>query len=205
MNNKKIAVLTTSMGAPRLMVSTYSDGILHIAKVQSLPSDMTALKAKLPKNLESLRNKGFSVIVDETFPVFSRYGRGLSIEGMGERGKPLVVEAIQLFRTLEKYKAITYPNGDAGRIRISESLYNETRTNDGTPVYKIDWKEVKPEAVALLLTVYVCNSFSLADAGALDELLNQFSPADNPPAPAERFSGLMESIDSSIAKQGEYL
>lgn len=185
MSDKRIAVLTLSMGEARLMLSGLRDGRLHVVECKSLAKNAKQLNKTLPARLESLRKQGFIVIVDEVIPNFAKHGRALRLDGETPSGVPIVVEAMKTYQNLKKFSAISFPANAGGMMEISETLFDEVRGNDGRTQYRIDWHSLKPESVALLLTVYTAMNPSLGDAQSFSDFIETLTGnqerADNDP------------------------
>lgn len=171
--DKKIVVVSLSSREPMLMASGYKDGELHIIKVDRLPTNLTDLKNTLPAQLNQLRQNGFIVLVDEVIPNFGQYGRPCRLSDIDAHGKPIVVSALEIYRSMMDLRAITFPSG-GGVFEISSSIVDEQKNDRGEAIYKVDWSELKPETFCLLLTIHAAVDTNLYDAPAMEAFLSQF-------------------------------
>jgi hypothetical protein len=200
MSDKRIAVLTLSMGQARLMLSGFKDGVLHVVECKSLPNNAKKLNKTLHGRLESLRKQGFIVIVDETIPNFAKHGRAVRLDGETPAGVPIVVEAMKTYRNLKQFQSITFPANAGGMMEISETLFDEVRGNDGRTQYRIDWHSLKPESVALLLTVYTATNPSLGDAQSFSDFLSALTEEQNKrdQSPMARFGRIIQATNERM-------
>ncbi|MFH4670943.1 hypothetical protein [Vibrio alginolyticus] len=200
MSRKRIAVITLSTGKARLMLSGVQDGAVHIVECKNLPSNIKELNKTLHKRLDALRRQGFIVIVDEVLPNFAKHGRAVRLDGESASGTPIVVEAMKAYQNLKKFQSISFPANAGGMMEISETLYNEVRGNDGKVQYRIDWHSIKPESVALLLTVYTAVNPSLGDAQSFSDFLNVLGQGSGhqQQSPMNRFSNIIKATNERM-------
>lgn len=195
MAEKRIAILTLSFSEPRLLAAAFKDGILHIIESKALEPSLRSLQKTLPKRLDKLRKKGFILLVDEVIPNFSRYGRAVRLSDPDGNGIPVIVSAMQAYNNLNQYGAITFPDA-GGRYEVPRSIVEEIRGTDGKPVYNIDWPQLEPDHVAVLMAVYAATQDSLFDGSTLTEVMKLVSSNHKPKSPASRFMGMMGRINS---------
>jgi hypothetical protein len=195
MAQKRIAVLTMSLASPRLMLAGERDGILHIIECKTLDSNLSQLQSTLPDKLDALRKKGFVLLVDEVMPHFARYGRAVKLSDLDASGRPIIVSAMEAYRNLKAYKAITYPSGTGSQYDISPSIVDEVRGTDGKTSYLIDWEVLKPQTVALLFVVYAATQDSFFDATSMKSLFNELGIMSRSSKPANRFANIVTKIN----------
>ncbi len=196
MTQKRIAVLTLSFGEPRLMMAGLKDGMVHIIESKRLESSFPHLKRTLPARLEKLRRGGFVVLVDEVIPYFAQYGRACRLNDIDGTGKPIIVAAMQAYLNLSTYQAISFPAGAGGTFDVSPSVVEEVRGVDGKPVYNIDWPELKPDNVAMLLTVYAATQDSLFDQATLTDVMRQVGAGNRSAKPNNPFMNIVKRINA---------
>ncbi|CAH0543003.1 hypothetical protein [Vibrio marisflavi] len=194
MSQRRIAVLTLSMAEPRLMLAGAKDGQLHIIECKRLERSLHALKKALPEKLESLRKKGFVLLVDEVVPCFAQYGRSAKLSDIDAQNKPVVVSAMEAYQNLSAYQAIHYPKGLSSSFEISPSLIEEVKGPDGKASYHINWAELKPDTVALLFAVYAATQESLFDHASITELFKRIQ-AKPKVDPHQRFRNIIKKVN----------
>lgn len=208
MSKRRVAVLTMHGGNPKLMLSGVADGVIHIVRCESLERNARKLNETLPSRLEKLRQNGSIVVVDEPIPNFYKYGRAVRLDSESPSGKPVLVEALQAYESLMGLKAITFPEKSGGAFRISDDLYEESRGNDGKAAYRINWPEIKPEVVALLLTVYVSTQQSMSDTTNFNAFLSELGVKEEPPMGLNSFMNIIKSTNERLlspdALRGEH-
>ncbi len=196
MTQKRIAVLTLSFGEPRLMLAGLKDGMVHIIESKQLEPSLPHLKRTLPARLEKLRKGGFVVLVDEVIPHFAQFGRAVKLNDIDGTGKPIIVAAMQAYLSLSAYQAISFPAGAGGTFDVSPSVVEEVRGLDGKPVYNIDWPELKPDNVAMLLTVYAATQDSLFDQSTLTDVMKHLGAGNAGQKISNPFANIVKRINA---------
>lgn len=202
MTKKRIAVLTLSSGEPRLMLAGADDGQLFIIKCDRLERSMISLKLTLPNKLKKLRDSGFVVLVDEVIPYFAKYGRAVRLSDLDPNGRPVIVSAMEAYKSLMQLGGITYPADSGGRFEVSPSVVEEVRGTDGKAVYNIDWTELAADSYALMLVIYAATQDNLLDACTLKQVFKMLGsrPKDDNES---RLNRVFSRKDQLIA-DGEY-
>lgn len=201
MSAQRIVVFSMSYGKACLMLSGVKDGAVHVIECRTLDNNVRSLNEKLHDRLENYRKKGFIVIVDEVIPNFSKHGRAIRLDGLTPSGLPVIVEAMKAYQNLTAFQSISFPGNAGGMFKISDSLYDEVRGNDGKPQFRIDWQTLRPEHVCLLLTVYTAMSPSLGDSQSLSTFLNAIGGHDNTEEPTDglqRFAQIIQKTNERM-------
>ncbi|UTM60428.1 hypothetical protein L4174_023885 (plasmid) [Photobacterium sp. CCB-ST2H9] len=174
-SNKRIYILSLSREVPAALTAGFVDGILHIVNFELLPSDIKTLKKDLPEKLETLRQNGFIVVVDELLNMFSHFGRCVRLSNVGPDGRPILVTTLDAYRTMQALKAITYPKSGSGFYEIPDSIVEPIRDGKGEVSYNIDWSQLTVESSCLLLAIHAAVHDSLLDRTTAEGLLGSIS------------------------------
>ena len=198
MTDKAILCVCMSHGDPICLFAGYKDGFLIVHSIKKLPINMRRLKDTLPDILRKHQEAGWVVAIDEPLPVFSKYGIPLSLESIGSDERPVIVRALEIQRYLSRLSAIRYTK-EIGCIDISDSLIDEMRDGNGNITYKVNWQEVQPESLALLMAAYIAVTDTLFDKPSVTALFDAINggvnPVSNRKSMLNRFKGMMGRIE----------
>ena len=214
MINKKICAICLTTDTPMLATAAWKDGELFIAEGEKLPAMRVALEEMLIPRIRELESKDFEVLVDETSDfITSRAGFRVRMGDNGPSGKPVLVEALDVFRELDRQKAITFPKGAAARYRMPETILDMERNAKGETSYRIDWAQLKSEHVLGMLCSYATSFNNVASMNYLkamfgaDSLRAPASPLDPLKAIVKHaeFDSWLNGPRSSLTGKGNYL
>lgn len=215
MFNKKICAVCLSTAQPMLVIAAWKDGELFIDNNENLPATRHALEQKLIPRIYDLERKDFEVLVDESGDfITSRAGLRVRLGDTGASGKPILVEALDAFRELERQSAVFYPANAGGRYRLPDTILDMERDAKGNTVYRIDWAQLKSEQVLSMLCSYATIFHNVASSAYLNAMLGEsgkLHAASDPLAPlkaivrdTERRS-LLNGPSSPLTGKGNYL
>ena len=195
MTDKRLFIVSLSSAEPMTLTAGYRDGQLHVINCKPLPRNLAAIKKNLPKQMTSLRKKGFIVLVDEVIPVLSQYARSLRLSDLGNDGRPVLVSALQTYRNMTNLQAITLPISDSGAFDISDSVVEEKRDPSGGISYHIDWSELRAESTLLLLAIAGATQDSLLDSSTATSLLKQLGAVASCKEMIDPFKAITKQYD----------
>lgn len=198
MIDKRIYTVSLSGVEPVAMISGYKNGQLHVIKCERLPKSLTELKEYLPKKLKKLHKDNFIVLVDEVIPTFSKYGRPCKLSDIGDDGRPIVISSLEQYKNLINLQGITFPANAGGQYEISSSVVDEQRNLNGQLVYHIDWAELRPETVCLLMAVHAASTSSLYDKTAMSSFLSFLGGNKQPSKRQQAFNAITKGYDSKF-------
>ena len=172
MSNKKICAISLSTSSPMLAKAAWKDGELFVAEVTKLPESRHALEQDLITQIRDLERKGFEVLVEETSDfITSRAGVRVRLGDTGATGKPVLVEALDIYRELERQKALAFPRGAGSRFQIPETLVDMDRDTKGATVYRIDWAQLKAEHCLTMLCCFGTTFHNVASVQYLEAMM----------------------------------
>lgn len=189
MMNKKICAVCLTTSQPMLVIAAWKDGELFIDEKEELTPNRATLEAELIPRILELESKDFEVLVDETSDfITSRAGVRVRLGDNGTSGKPILVEALDIFRELDRQKAITFPRNAGGRYRMPDTILDMERKANGETVYRIDWAQIKSEHILSMLCCYSTAFHNVASVGYLNAMygteLSKRAPASLDPLKA---------------------
>jgi hypothetical protein len=214
MINKKICAICLTTDRPMLATAAWKDGELFIAEGEQLPTARVALEEMLIPRIRELESKDFEVLVDETSDfITSRAGHRVRMGDTGPSGKPILVEALDVFRELDRQKAITFPRNAAGRYSMPETILDMERNARGETSYRIDWSQLKSEHVLGILCSYATSFNNVTSLNYIKAMFGADSmrkPA-NPTDPLKaivkhtEFDSWLNGPRSALTGKGNYL
>ncbi|MEE9647872.1 maturation control protein [Enterobacter soli] len=185
-----------------------------MAASEMLPPARMKLEEILIPQITDLEAKGFEVLVDETSDfITARAGVRIRLGDIGNQGKPILVEALDIFRELERQKAITFPKNAASRFRLPETILDMERNAKGETTYRIDWSQLRSEHVLSMLCCYATSFHNVASLGYLKAM---YGPTEyTPPAdPLDPLRTVLKAVErdawingprSELTGKGNYL
>ncbi|HIF9347086.1 TPA: hypothetical protein ACX6RX_003197 [Photobacterium damselae] len=198
MANKRLFIVSLSGNRPMSMLAGFRDGTLHIAECKSLPNNIRTLKKELPEQMKKLAGKGFIILIDEVVPIFSQYGRAISLSDIDANGVPIVISAMRSYRNMNDLQMITLPTGDGGIFDINDSLVEEIRDGKGQIAYRINWSELKTESSMLLLAISAALNDSLLDKSTMSDLIKLIGSSQEQTTLSSPFINIISTIDTQL-------
>ncbi|WP_147200858.1 maturation control protein [Pantoea sp. CCBC3-3-1] len=214
MINKKICAVCLTTSPPMLATAAWKDGELFIAKSEKLPTHRNEIEQRLIPRIIELEGKGFEVLVAETSDfITSRAGHRVRLNDPAASGKPVLVEALDTLRELDRQKAITFPANTGTRFTIPETILDMDRDAKGNTIYRIDWAQLKSEHVLSILCCYATAFNNVSSVGYLKAMFGSGNntPASEPSAPlcnivkATERSAWLNGPSSPLTGKGNYL
>lgn len=214
--DKAICAITLSSAKPMLVEAVWHRGNLSLLTEQTLPTDRKGLQNVVPEIIRKMEKDGYDVLVDERSGFFSSTG-GVHIQlaNPGTSGKPILVEALDLYRELNIQKAIIKPktSGAGQRYTIPENLIDMDHDTSGRTVYRIDWERLKSEHILLLVCVYGTVYQNVTSVSYLEQMYASLK-VETPPDPLEPLRKIVRATEeagiksvtmSSLTGKGRYL
>lgn len=199
---RKIAALSLSYHKPLLIRAGYSPekGLLSVVERKEFSQDIRNLKNELPDLLQNYAANGYVVVVDETIPIFARYGRPLKLEMVGADNRPVIVSALEAYNAMTDYSILHFKKG-VTPIDIPASIVDEDRDDSGKLAYRIDWEQVTADNAALLLTIYAAVNDSLYDPETTKELFKLLGGQKKKHNSTAGIKSALQSLDIAATKR----
>ena len=107
--DKKICVVSMSVGKPASMTAAWINNELIMAERTSYPERRRDMELQLLRELREKEEKGFIVLVEEENSfITGREGQRVRLRDPFMNGRPVLIEAMQIYKELERQKAISY-------------------------------------------------------------------------------------------------
>ncbi|QCR38753.1 maturation control protein [Nissabacter sp. SGAir0207] len=204
MINKKICAICLTTSPPMLAKAAWKDGELFIADAIKLPDNRHQLEQQLIETIHDLEQKGFEVLVDESSDfITARAGVRVRLGDAGASGKPVLVEALDIYRELVRQKAITFPRNAGGRFNIPDTLVDVARDAKGSTIYRIDWEQLRGEHSLTMLCTFATTFNNVASVQYLEKMLG-FTRAQEPASPLNPLRTIVSAFERQSIEQASY-
>lgn len=192
---EKIAIFSLSTNKPLLLSAVYSDGALVITSVKKLPRTAIEQRIKTPSAIKKLCKENYKVLVDELTPTISK-GTGASQITLKSRhmdNRPAIIVGMERYQELKHQGLISLPAENKAWFEIPPSIVDVEYNGNGDPVYRINWPEIRPEHVAMILCCYATVYHNVASG----DYIRQLTGADD----ADRVPGLLAPFVNIISHE----
>lgn len=154
------------------ITAIYEDHTLVMSKPQTLPKGMRKQLVKLAPFVEALRKQGFKVLVDEaTGKVANEVGGNhISLKTRGSDGRAAVLSGIERYNELLLQDNIALPAENKGAFEIPDSIVEVEYNASGEEVYRINWREIRPEQVLTILCCFAVDYNNVASADYINAM-----------------------------------
>ena len=188
---QKIAVISLSTSEPMAITAIYEDHTLVMSKPQSLPKGMRAQVAKLTPYVETLRAQGFKVLVDEATGKVAGVvgGNHVSLKAKGSDGRAAVLIGIERYNELTLQDNIALPKDNRGAFEIPDSIVEVEYNASGEEVYRINWRDIRPEHVLTILCCFAVGYNNVASADYVNAM--SAAAAEEKPSVMDAFKRLI--------------
>lgn len=169
---QKIAVISLSTNQPMAITAIYEEHTLVMSKPQTLPKGMRKQLVKLTPYVEALRKQGFKVLVDEaTGKVANEVnGNHVSLKTRGSDGRAAVLIGIERYNELLLQDNIALPADNKGAFEIPDSIVEVEYNARGEEIYRINWREIRPEQVLTILCCFAVGYNNVASADYINAM-----------------------------------
>ncbi len=152
--DKKICVVSMSVGKPASMTAAWINNELIMAERTSYPERRRDMELQLLRELREKEEKGFIVLVEEENSfITGRVGQRVRLRDPFMNGRPVLIEAMQIYKELERQKAIKLPRKESGKYILHQSIFDSEHDKKGDEFFNINWSEITTEHVLTLLGV----------------------------------------------------
>lgn len=79
-------------------------------------------------------------------------------------GRPVLIEAMQIYKELERQKAIKLPRKESGKYILHQSIFDSEHDKKGDEFFNINWSEITTEHVLTLLCCFATEYNNVASA-----------------------------------------
>jgi hypothetical protein len=169
---QKIAVISLSTNQPMAITAIYEEHTLVMSKAQKLPKGMRAQLVKLTPYVEALRKQGFKVLVDEATGKVANAvgGNHVSLKTRGSDGRAAVITGIERYNELLLQDNIALPVENKGSFELPDTIVEVEYNASGEEVYRINWREIRPEQVLTILCCFAVGYNNVASADYINAM-----------------------------------
>lgn len=169
---QKIAVISLSTNQPMAITAIYEEHTLVMSKAQKLPKGMRAQLVKLTPYVEALRKQGFKVLVDEATGKVANAvgGNHVSLKTRGSDGRAAVITGIERYNELLLQDNIALPVENKGSFELPDTIVEAEYNASGEEVYRINWREIRPEQVLTILCCFAVGYNNVASADYINAM-----------------------------------
>ncbi|MGC0793675.1 maturation control protein [Pantoea agglomerans] len=169
---QKIAVISLSTNQPMAITAIYEEHTLVMSKAQKLPKGMRAQLVKLTPYVEALRKQGFKVLVDEATGKVANAvgGNHVSLKTRGSDGRAAVITGIERYNEFLLQDNIALPVENKGSFELPDTIVEAEYNASGEEVYRINWREIRPEQVLTILCCFAVGYNNVASADYINAM-----------------------------------
>ena len=212
--DKAICAITLSTGKPMMVDAVWRKGSLFLLSATPLPATRSQLTKELPEKIAQLESSNVDVLVDERSGYFtSNAGTRVQLDSIGNSGKPILVEALDLYRELMQQKAISRPKKGGERFNIPDNIIDIDHDMRGQTLYRIDWERLQSEHILMILCVYGTVYQNVSSASYLKQMYSNLVQ-NKPKSPLDSLKNIVAATEadgvasvtmSPLTGKGNYL
>ncbi|WP_440939771.1 maturation control protein [Escherichia coli] len=123
--DKKICVVSMSVGKPASMTAAWINNELIMAERTSYPERRRDMELQLLRELREKEEKGFIVLVEEENSfITGRVGQRVRLRDPFMNGRPVLIEAMQIYKELERQKGVVCGRGRNPTLRLWPTIFS---------------------------------------------------------------------------------
>ncbi|HFO3370150.1 TPA: maturation control protein [Escherichia coli] len=169
--DKKICVVSMSVGKPASMTAAWINNELIMAERTSYPERRRDMELQL---LRELREK------EENSFITGRVGQRVRLRDPFMNGRPVLIEAMQIYKELERQKAIKLPRKESGKYILHQSIFDSEHDKKGDEFFNINWSEITTEHVLTLLCCFATEYNNVASADYIRAMAGEVEARQEP-------------------------
>ncbi|HFD7163216.1 TPA: hypothetical protein ACXF8G_003658 [Escherichia coli] len=193
--DKKICVVSMSVGKPASMTAAWINNELIMAERTSYPERRRDMELQLLRELREKEEKGFIVLVEEENSfITGRVGQRVRLRDPFMNGRPVLTEAMQIYKELERQKAIKLPRKESGKYILHQSIFDSEHDKKGDEFFNINWSEITTEHVLTLLCCFATEYNNVVSADYIRTMTDTVTKQDNEYSPYEPFVNMIKAF-----------
>ncbi|EHB6645206.1 maturation control protein, partial [Salmonella enterica subsp. enterica serovar 4,[5],12:i:-] len=95
-------------------------------------------------------------------------------------GRPVLIEAMQIYKELERQKAIKLPRKESGKYILHQSIFDSEHDKKGDEFFNINWSEITTEHVLSLLCCFATEYNNVASADYIRAMAGEVEARQEP-------------------------
>ncbi|EFH5060696.1 hypothetical protein F9573_19865 [Escherichia coli] len=191
--DKKICVVSMSVGKPASMTAAWINNELIMAERTSYPERRRDMELQLLRELREKEEKGFIVLVEEENSfITGRVGQRVRLRDPFMNGRPVLIEGMQIYKELERQKAIKLPRKESGKYILHQSIFDSEHDKKGDEFFNINWSEITTEHVLTLLCCFATEYNNVVSANYIQAMVGR-SNTQREPSLIESFINIINA------------
>lgn len=191
--DKKICVVSMRVGKPASMTAAWINNELIMAERTSYPERRRDMELQLLRELREKEEKGFIVLVEEENSfITGRVGQRVRLRDPFMNGRPVLIEAMQIYKELERQKAIKLPRKESGKYILHQSIFDSEHDKKGDEFFNINWSEITTEHVLTLLCCFATEYNNVVSANYIQAMVGR-SNTQREPSLIESFINIINA------------
>ncbi|WP_340524316.1 maturation control protein [Escherichia coli] len=191
--DKKICVVSMNVGKPASMTAAWINNELIMAERASYPERRRDMELQLLRELREKEEKGFIVLVEEENSfITGRVGQRVRLRDPFMNGRPVLIEAMQIYKELERQKAIKLPRKESGKYILHQSIFDSEHDKKGDEFFNINWSEITTEHVLTLLCCFATEYNNVVSANYIQAMVGR-SNTQREPSLIESFINIINA------------
>ncbi|KXR10533.1 maturation control protein [Escherichia coli] len=182
-----------SVGKPASMTAAWINNELIMAERTSYPERRRDMELQLLRELREKEEKGFIVLVEEENSfITGRVGQRVRLRDPFMNGRPVLIEAMQIYKELERQKAIKLPRKESGKYILHQSIFDSEHDKKGDEFFNINWSEITTEHVLTLLCCFATEYNNVVSANYIQAMVGR-SNTQREPSLIESFINIINA------------
>lgn len=182
-----------SVGKPASMTAAWINNELIMAERTIYPERRRDMELQLLRELREKEEKGFIVLVEEENSfITGRVGQRVRLRDPFMNGRPVLIEAMQIYKELERQKAIKLPRKESGKYILHQSIFDSEHDKKGDEFFNINWSEITTEHVLTLLCCFATEYNNVVSANYIQAMVGR-SNTQREPSLIESFINIINA------------
>ena len=117
-------------------------------------------------------------------------------------GRPVLIEAMQIYKGLERQKAIKLPRKESGKYILHQSIFDSEHDKKGDEFFNINWSEITTEHVLTLLCCFATEYNNVASADYIRAMACEVDSRDDSSLIASYINIIKKTQIMGCAREG---
>ncbi len=134
------------------------------------------------------------LVEEENSFITGRVGQRVRLRDPFMNGRPVLIEAMQIYKELERQKAIKLPRKESGKYILHQSIFDSEHDKKGDEFFNINWSEITTEHVLTLLCCFATEYNNVVSADYIRTMTDTVTKQDNEYSPYEPFVNMIKAF-----------
>ena len=109
-------------------------------------------------------------------------------------GRPVLIEAMQIYKELERQKAIKLPRKESGKYILHQSIFDSEHDKKGDEFFNINWSEITTEHVLTFVMLLRNRIQQRGKPDYIRTMTDTITKQDNEYSPYEPFVNMIKAF-----------